>query len=641
MYYSIIQRYKRFKVISYKNYLEAGKMKKYIGSYDGIRVIALLGVLFYHLIPSVFKSGYLGVVTFFVMAGYLTINQAMQLGRENNRPSLVLKKIKAKVLKLYPPLLTMILAVSIFVFFFFKADLGPISTDIKTALLSIYNYGQIFIGGSYFENSGKLAPFTHLWALSLEIQVYILIFIFFYGSYKPSKKKVYFSLLLVLSLMSYGLSIYLIDTGANISRVYYATETRLYSFLLGAMAALLSERKRDIFPKVFKEALIFVLLIASIGSFFIFDINELSFKVVFPLYSILIALLMIFLRHDDGYQSKLLSYMPFKLLSKRSYHIYLWHFPILAIEEKLLANTIISNGYFYVIFFAMCIILSELSYKLSSKVSSLHLKPNKTLAIILVSFLIFFNIPYKAISENSQESQQLEEMKATIIENERIQREKLEKENIEKEAQEEIKEKEKESMEETEFSQSYYNAIEAIEWVNELDDSLYLDPDLYSKYRHIKGLLIGDSLSSMSYHTLFTYMPNFKFDSDHSREMGQALDAYSPYMDQNNGDYIVLCLGTNGDVLHQDIEKIRQAAQDKNLILSTIVLPYKAQEEERNASIRSYEPLYDNVYISDWYAATKHRPELFFDDKIHTGERGARIMSQLIMKKIIEIESSN
>lgn len=161
-------------------------MKRYIGSYDGIRVIALFGVVFYHIIPSVFKSGYLGVVTFFVMAGYLTINQTIHAEKKDNRTSELIKKIKNKFFKLYPPLIFMIFLVSLFIFFFFKADFGTISSDIKTSLLSIYNYAQISMGGSYFENTGRLAPFTHLWALSLEIQVYIFMFIFFYGNYEPS-----------------------------------------------------------------------------------------------------------------------------------------------------------------------------------------------------------------------------------------------------------------------------------------------------------------------------------------------------------------------------------------------------------------------------------------------------------------------
>lgn len=628
-------------------------MKKHIGSYDGIRVIALLGVVFYHLIPSIFKSGYLGVVTFFVMAGYLTINQAMEIEKENGRARLVVKKIKNKVFKLYPPLLFMIFFVSLFIFFFFKADLGGISSDIKAALLSIYNYAQISVGGSYFENTGKLAPFTHLWALSLEIQVYILIYIFCYGTYKVSRKKNWFNIFFFLAVFSYGLSIYLIYSGAELSRVYYATETRLYSFLIGGMAALVSEKKKKILPKAFSEFLIFIFLTASIVSFFVFDTNRFLFNYIFPLYSMLIALLMIMLRHSKGYQSKILSSLPFKLLSKRSYHIYLWHFPVIALQEKIMANTIISDGLFYLIFFAIFLILSEISYKVTSKLSKLHLKQNIVLPLILVFFLIIFNIPYKLISDNSKEKQELDEMKTTILENEKIQ-----KERIEKKAQEELTESENEEeeenivgneevetyedTEETEFPLSYYNALDAIEWVNNLDDdSLYLDPDLYTKYRHIKGVLIGDSLASMSYHTLFTYMPDLIFDTDHSRHMGEALEAYTPYMDQDNGDYIILSLGTNGDVLHEDIDKIRNVAKDKSIILNTIVLPYKGQEEERNASIRSYEKLYDNVYLSDWYGATKNRSELFFDDKIHTGERGARIMSQLIIKKIIEIETSD
>lgn len=615
-------------------------MKKYIGSYDGLRVVALLGVVFYHLIPSIFKGGYLGVVTFFVMAGYLTVKQAMEVGKKENRIGLVIEKIKDKFLKLYPPLLSMMFFVTLFIFFFFRADLGGIANDIKSSLLSIYNYGQIFQGGSYFENSGRLAPFTHLWALSLEIQVYILIFIVFYGNYKDSHRKRWFGGFLFLSILSYGLSIYLINSGAQLTRVYYGTETRLYSFLIGAMAALVSEKNTEILPEALKEFLIFIFLLASIGSFFIFPANGFVFNYVFPLYSILIAALMVILRHSDGHQSKLLSSRAFKLLSKRSYHIYLWHFPILGLQEKLMAHTLVSNGSFYLIFFISSIILSEISYRLSSRIRKPYIKENRAFAIILVALLIFFNIPYKPISESSQEKQDLEEMKATILENEKLQRER-EKERIKEKKQEELEEKEKQAMEEKEFSQSYYNALEAIEWVNGLgDDSLYLDPDLYTKYRHVKGVLIGDSLASMSYHTLFTYMPNFEFDSDHSRDMGQALKAYEPYMNGDNGDYIILSLGTNGDVLHEDIDEVRKANKGKSIILNTIVLPYKDQEEERNASIRSYEKLYDNVYLSDWYGATKHRPELFFDDKIHTGERGARIMAQLMVKKIIEIETA-
>lgn len=614
-------------------------MKKYIDSYDGIRVIALLGVVFYHLKPSIFKGGYLGVVTFFVMAGYLTIKQAMEIGEDNNRTDLVLEKIKDKFIKLYPPLIFMISLVGLFIFFFFRGDLGGLSNDIKTALLSIYNYGQIFSGGSYFEITGKLAPFTHLWALSLEIQVYLFTFIFFYGNYKDSKKKSWFTSFFLLAILSYGLSRYLVQSGTDINRVYYASETRLYSFLFGAIAALLSDKKLELLSDSFKEFLISIFLLVSIGSFFIFTINEAVFNYIFPLYSLLIGILMILLRDSKGYNSRLLSSPPFKFISRRSYHIYLWHFPIIALEEKLLANTIVSNASFYLIFLFSCIILSEISHRLSLRLRKVKLSPNKILASLLILSLVIFIIPYNPISDASQEKQRLEEMRATILENEKIQREQIEREKIEKKAQEEIRKERVKDTQEKDFSKSYYNALDHIEWVNDLDDSLYLDPDIYTKYRQVKGLLIGDSMASMSYHTLFTYLPNFQFDSDHSRTMDKALEAYIPYMDEDFGDYIILSLGTNGDVKHQDIDRIREAAKDKKILLTTIVLPYKAQEEERNSSIRSYVDLHDNVYLFDWYKATKNRPELFFDDKIHTGERGARIMSQLIMNKIIEIET--
>ncbi len=601
--------------------------KKHINSFDGVRVIALLGVVLFHINSSIFKGGYLGVVTFFVMAGYLTINKAMQIGEEDNRFKLVFKSIKDKFLKLYPPLIFMIFLVSVFIFFFFRADLGGIANDIKSSLLSINNYAQIFAGDSYFENTGKLAPFTHIWALSLEVQVYILIFIFFYGTYKPTNKKYWFSILFLMAILSYALSTYLIYSGADLNRVYYSAETRLYSFCLGGMAALISIKKENLPSKSFNEFLIFILLFASIGAFFIFDVNNLVFYYIFPLYSLIIALLMILLRDSEGYQSKILSSSPFSLLSKRSYHLYLWHFPIIALQEKMMSHTIISNTLFYLIFLVTTLIFSEISYRGSVKISQLQINNNRKLAIILLLSLMIFNFPYKLIGDNSQGKQELEEMKNTILENELIQKEEAENH---------------EDTQETEFTYGYYKALDFIEWVNDLgDESLYLDPDEYTKYRHTKGILIGDSLASMSYHTLATYMPNLIYDTDHSREMKDAFETYTSYEDQDKGDYIILSLGANGDVLHEDMDKIRKDGKDKSIILNTIVLPYKLIEEERNASIRSYEALHDDVYLCDWYAAMKDKPDFFFDDKIHVGERGAKIMGQLIMKKIIEIEKES
>ncbi|MDN6161924.1 MAG: acyltransferase [Atopostipes sp.] len=626
------------------------KKKKYIGAYDGIRAIALLGVFFYHLIPSTVKGGYLGVVTFFVLAGYLTTYQAMKVGKEENRTSLIFEKIKDKIVKLYPPLLLMIFSVVLFLFIFLKADLASIAKSVRTALLSVYNYAEIFSGGSYFESAGKLAPFTHLWALSLELQFYLLFFITVFGKYKKSKKKKYFRIFVLLAIFSYLFSIYLIDSGVDFTRVYYGTETRLYSFLLGGAAALISEKKKTFISNTVREIAVFVLLLISISSFFLFDISEGVFIWVFPLYSLLIAILMMMLRHSKGIQAQLLSSAPFSFLSKRSYHIYLWHFPILAIQEKMMAHLTISNQMFYLVFFILTILLSEFSYQISKQLNRLKLLETRSLVRISVLSFIIMIIPYQVIADSSEEKQELDEMEAAIRKNEKLQKEKKEEEKTEQDEQEkeeqteeskDLDDIEETNMEETEFTLSYENAIEAIQWVNDLDESLYLDPDLYTKYRRVKGVLIGDSMASMAYHTLLTYMPDLIYDTEHSRQMDTALEAYTPYMDEeSSGEYIILSLGTNGEVLHEDIDRVREANRDKYLILTTIVLPNREQEEERNKSIRSYAEEYENVYLVDWYAATKDKSDLFFDDQIHTGERGARVLGQLIMNKIIEIEMS-
>lgn len=638
------------------------KESKYIPAYDGIRALALVAVVFYHLMPARLAGGYLGVVSFFVMAGYLTTRQIVRVGKKEKVGRALGNKMKDKVLKLYPPLLMMLVTVLSFLFIFLRADLAFLGQDLPTAVLSVFNYGEIFTGGSYFEKAAKLAPFTHLWALSLEFQVYLLFFIGLWGRYKARDRKKYLFTFLFLALASYLLSFYLIDGGAGFTRVYYATGTRLYSFLMGGAAALI--RRPSLSLKI-EELGAFTCLALSIVSFFVFDISRAVFVWVFPAYSLLIALLLMILGRARGRQARLLGSAPFSFLARRSYHIYLWHYPILVVQEKILAHTIMGELPFYLITLFLTFILSELSYQVNLKWQGLKLAENRKLLAIFALSLLLILTPYSLMAQSSQEKQALDDMEATILQHEEEQRERQKEREKEKESEEEeklekedredkkeetlpkegaqgLKDQGKTGMEEEDFPLSYDNALEAIDWVNDLDPSLHLDPDLYSRYRRIKGLLIGDSLASMSYHVLLTYMPEILYDTEHSRQMDEALEALAPHRGREDlGDYIILSLGTNGEVDHTDIDRVRKAYKDKTLILTTVILPKREVEKRRNESIRSYADQHDGVYLVDWHQAAKDKADLFFDDQIHTGERGARILSQLIISTLIDIEESN
>ncbi len=649
--------------------------KKYISSFDGVRSIALLGVLFFHLVPGIAKGGYLGVVTFFVLAGYLSFDGLMTRRESKSSGSTsFFTAIGKKIAKLYPPLLLMLFLVNIIVFLFFKPQFSDLATDVRGAVFSLNNYFQIFSGSSYFEVTGSIAPFKHLWALSLEIQAYFLIFVFFYGRYTKDKKLKWFMTLFIVSILSFVFSVVLLGTGADYSRLYYGLLTRLYSFSIGGMACFFAQnetKKNELLESSTRDLLSWILLGVSVISYFIFDPNGFMFGGGFLLYTVIISVLLAFVRFENSSVGQVLSHPVFSFLTKRSYHIFLWHYPIIVLMDRFFATSTISGLLYYPIFFIACAIFSELSFRVTSVLYSLPFNLKfRLISLAVLSFLLLV-IPYKSISENTPEKIALEEMKQKIIENEEAQKDDI-KTKVEKEEDSEsgtkgpqdssvddnkVGEGGEESsgssnpednveegrengfVSDAEKSPYLLKALEYVTWVNSLgDDFLYLNPSDYEKYRDTKALLIGDSLASMSYHTLALYMPEVLFDTEHSRQMGGAYEAYQEYSDVSFGDYVILSLGTNGEVMHDDIEKVRSELNGKKLIILSIVLPYKDEEDSRNASLRSYAEKYDDVYLVDWHKAAKNRPELFFDDMIHTGEDGAKILGQIIIKKIIEIE---
>ncbi len=637
------------------------KTNKYISSFDGIRTFALLSVLFYHLIPSVFKGGYLGVVIFFVLAGFLSMEKAISIGKiEEKREQFALKSFGKKLVKLYPALIFMLAIVSIVVFFGFKAQFGHIENTLKGSILSLNNYFQIFSGSSYFENTGSLMPFTHIWALSLEVQAYILFYAFFHGRYEKDRKSKWILILAITSILSYLLSIILLKMGYDYTRVYYGLFTRLYSFSLGALASLLSRKDEELeksFKDIFFDIIVSICLLLLLIPVFYFEANAFVFYFGFMLYSLISSLVLMILSRNTSTFSTLLSNSFSTFMTKRSYHIYLWHFPIIAIEDRLFANATVSSIVYYLLFFLSCAVMSEISFRLNESINYSKLSKNVSSGLIIVSAIILLFIPYQKIAANTAENIALTEMKEQIIENERLQKDGEEKRVLEKKRKEAINKKKaflnkKAKKTETEIEEKIAEAkndpivalaLDHIEKVNKMnDDFLYLDPKEYIKYKDVTGLLLGDSIASMSYHTLYAYMPNFTYDSEHSRQMKDAYRDFRKHMRTDFGDYLILSIGTNGDVFHDDIDEIRdKLTGGQKIIMLSIVLPYKDEEESRNRQIRSYVEDHSDVYLVDWHKAAKERPELFFEDKIHPNEQGARVLGQIIIKKIIEIEKSN
>ena len=157
---------------------------KYRSEIDGLRTVAVVTVILFHMGYSFVKGGFYGVDVFFVISGYL-ITKILTDDIENGSFSMYrfwLRRVK----RLLPLLLTIIFVTLIFTpLFVFKPDIKDISKDVFPALFSYFNFHALYDFGNYWGGTAGNSFFLHTWSLSVEEQFYLLypFFLFFAHKY--------------------------------------------------------------------------------------------------------------------------------------------------------------------------------------------------------------------------------------------------------------------------------------------------------------------------------------------------------------------------------------------------------------------------------------------------------------------------
>lgn len=217
------------------------KKNRFITGYAGLRALAVIGVILYHLNPNQFMGGYLGVPIFLVLSGYLVTDHMFHAYEERgkyNFKSFYIRRIK----KLYPQMITLLWGCSAYILLFQQNLLAKLNQIVVTNLLNVYNFWQIKNGQSYFERfAANESPFVHLWTMSIEGQFYIIwpLIIFLLVKFAKNKKTIFW-IITALTLFSALEMAFLFKPGVDTSRIYYGTDTRFFSLGLGAMLAVLA-----------------------------------------------------------------------------------------------------------------------------------------------------------------------------------------------------------------------------------------------------------------------------------------------------------------------------------------------------------------------------------------------------------------
>ncbi len=581
---------------------------KRIETLDVLRAIALILISIYHWFS--YKGSYIGVVIFFVLSGYLFTPNIFYKNEE------LRDGIKKRISKLYPSLIIVIFISTVILYM--MNDMKGLELTYKNSviysILSLTNIYQIVAKLSYFDNYSLVLPLTHLWALSFQFQMYIAMPIFIIGLKKlNATKKNVITLLISLSLLSAGYMAYLYSSKVDFSRIYYGTDTRMFSFLVASAVGIYYKGRtiKNRNERALVNFLGFLGIILTIYYIFFVDYQN-SFNYYGGMYivSLLLSFTVAMFEHKKkGINEKVQVILnPFIRLGQHQYEYYLWQYPIMIIAREYFKFTTLSFNEQIFIQIVIMIVLSELTHYLVTK------NWVKKLSFVLLgSILTMLVVTPNYVNED------LEEMKKIQAVAEQNSSENNTNKNNETET---INSENTTSTTKTEEENSAENTTEDVK----------VDANMPTDTRGIT--FIGDSVMEMTKNDIKKRYPNAKINTKVGRQFKELLSIISTLKQQGAlNKTVVISLGTNGNINPKDMEQAVKLLENNQVYLVNTVVPL-AWEKSVNDTIVKTVAANSNFTLVDWYSFAKGKKSYFYKDGVHPKPDAATKYVQLIYDKV-------
>lgn len=327
---------------------------------DGLRAIAILSVIVFHINKHLIPGGFVGVDIFFVISGFLI---SLHILKDIERDKFSLTEFYRRRIKrlALPLLLVIFVTVLAALLLMIPEDFTNAANAALYSLISLANvYFWLYQDTSYFAADSSALPLLHLWSLGVEEQFYIFWPLLLMFTYQRSRAKVFFSLAITVAIASFVFGEIWFQRDASF--VYYMLPARAGELLAGALVAMAVLRRiENIIPEILAAPMATTGLLLLLASFILLNENQ-TFPGAHAVMPTVGTAMIILAGHcAKNRASRLLELTPLVWVGLVSYSAYLWHWPLLAFMRYEHIEITLFSG---VIVFCVTFWLAFLSYML-------------------------------------------------------------------------------------------------------------------------------------------------------------------------------------------------------------------------------------------------------------------------------------
>jgi peptidoglycan/LPS O-acetylase OafA/YrhL len=633
----------------------------YMTGLDGLRALAVFAVIGFHLSLPFTPGGFLGVTLFFALSGYLITDILSSEWARETAISLGKFYIR-RAKRLLPGVLFLLACLTLCVVFFRPELLTNLKSAFMPALLFYSNWWYILSGTPYFSTSSVPSLLNHFWSLAVEAQFYLVWPVLLIALQRLIRKKwVLVAVTAALAVLSAVLMGVLYQPFNDPSRVYYGTDTRIFSLLLGACLAFVCPSRKITQPLQSKKARILldvsgILALGVILAAMVYatQYDDFLYQGGMFAFSAVSLVLIAAAANPSTVIGRIFSLKPLRFVGNISYGMYLWQFPVIVISNAVVQSNSV-NVLLCIGQVAATILLAAVSYYLIEKpvrksgvlesagnvrmkFSNAHWPKKSAVLLVTCLFLAAGIILAKAKPAASAGDAELVALPSELHIDAPAPSESSPEPALPSQSPEVSPvPPEDPSVTDVQSSTSSYTVPDNAAQAPEAD----VPPPEEIVPSDLSVTMIGDSIGIDVLPYLQKYYPNMNVEAEVGRQFYEAKNIITDLIKNNKlADTVIIELGSNGTVKESSLRDIIELiGSDRKIVLVNTQVP-RSWCADVNATLAKVSAEYANTTVADWYSASINKSDYFYKDAVHPNKTGSPVMAQVIADAVSALQEN-